>query len=330
MKMGGLILAPGSSDLMPSLDDIRAAQRRIAGVAIRSPLVPLNAHDTPATIYLKLETLQPVGSFKARGAGNALAIADERLVQRGIWTASAGNLAQAVAWHARRRGVPCTVVVPEHVPAIKVDAIERLGGAVVKVPVARWLEVFRTRRFEGMTGVFIHPFSDAGVMAGNGTIGLEIADDLPEVDAVVIPYGGGGLACGIAAALRALKPGVKIYAAEVETAAPLAASFAAGGPATVDYAPSFVDGIGTPSVFPEMWELARRLLDGSIAVPLAGVAAATRLLVERNHVVAEGAGAASVAAALTGRAGSGTIVCVASGGNIDTSKLITILQGGIP
>jgi len=323
-------VAPGSSDLTPSIDDIRAAQRRIAGVAIRSPLVPFNVQDAPATIYLKLETLQPVGSFKARGAGNALALADERLVRQGIWTASAGNMAQAVAWHARRRGVPCTVIVPEHAPAIKIDAIARLGAAVVKVPVAQWLEVFRTRHFEGMTGVFLHPFSDAGVMAGNGTIGLEIAEDLPEVDAVVIPYGGGGLACGIAAALRALRPRVKIYAAEVDTAAPLAASFAAGRPAAVDYVPSFVDGIGTPSVFPEMWELARRLLDGSIAVPLAGIAAATRLLVERNHVVAEGAGAAPVAAGLTGRAGSGTIVCVVSGGNIDTSTLTTILQGAIP
>ncbi|HYM71326.1 MAG TPA: pyridoxal-phosphate dependent enzyme [bacterium] len=313
-----------------SLDEIRAAQARIAGSAIRTPLIPLNVEGAPAKIYLKLENLQPIGSFKLRGAGNAIKLADPRSLRHGIWTASAGNMAQAVAWYARQMGVDCTVVVPDHAPAIKLEAIIRLGARPIKVPVARWLEVFRTRQFEGLQGFFVHPFSDMAVMSGNGTIGIEIVEDLPQVDAVIVPYGGGGLACGIACALRALRPATKIFAAEVATAAPLAPSLAAGHPVTVDYVASFVDGIGTPALFPEMWELARRLLDGAIVASLDQIAAAIRLLVERHHIVAEGAGASGVAAALTGGAGGGTIVCVVSGGNIDVRKLTTILEGHTP
>ena len=232
-------------------------------------------------------------------------------------------MAQAVAWHARERGLPCTAVVPETAPRTKLDAIERLGAEVVKVPFATWLEVFRTRSYPGMEGFFVHPFSDPAVMAGNGTIGLEILDDLPDVDAVLIPYGGGGLSCGIASALRALAPDCKVYACEVETAAPLAASFSAGEPVEVEHVPSFVDGIGAPTVFPEMFELARRLLDGSLVVSLEETAAAIRLLVERNRVVAEGAGAVPVAAALSR---TGKIVCVVSGGNLETATLREILE----
>ena len=314
----------------PTLEDIRAARQRLAGSAVRTPLIRLNADGAPATIFLKLENLQPIGSFKLRGAGNAMALADPALLAKGAWTASAGNMAQGVAWHARRMGVPCTVVVPDTAPQTKLDAIRRLGARIVPVTFQQWLEVFRTRRYDGMTGLFVHAFSDPAVMAGNGTIGLEILEDLPDADAVVIPYGGGGLACGIAAALRALKPGVKVYAAEVETAAPLGPSLAAGRPVEVTYIPSFVDGIGAPVVFPEMLELARRLLDGSLVEPLAKVAGAVRLLAERNRVVAEGAGAAPVAAALAGKAGGGKVVCVVSGGNIDAAKLAKILEGGIP
>jgi threonine dehydratase len=285
---------------------------------VRTPLVRLQ-HDADAEIYLKLENLQPIGSFKLRGAANALALAEPEA----LWTASAGNMAQAVAWHARERGLPCTAVVPETAPRTKLDAIERLGGEVVKVPLADWLEVFRTREYPGMEGLFVHPFSDDAVMAGNGTIGLEILEDLPEVDAVLIPYGGGGLSCGIASALRARAPRCKVYACEVETAAPLAASLEAGEPVEIDYIPSFVDGIGAPTVFPEMFELASKLLDGSLVVSVDETAAAVRLLIERNRVVAEGAGAAPVAAALLR---TGTIVCIVSGGNIDTATLREILE----
>jgi threonine dehydratase len=222
------------------------------------------------------------------------------------------------------------VVVPEGAPETKLAAIRRLGGEITAVPVEAWFEIFRTREHEGMKGLFVHAFEDAAVMAGNGTIALELVEDLEEFDAVVIPYGGGGLAGGIASALRELRPDVRIYAAEVETGAPLAASLAAGKPVPVDYTPSFVDGIGGPTVFPEMFELSRELLGGSLVSTLDEIAAAVRLLAERSRVVAEGAGAAGVAAALAGKAGDGRVVCIVSGGNIDSAKLAKILTGETP
>jgi len=310
-----------------TLDEIRAARARIAGAAIRTPLVRLNVDDAPAEIFLKLENLQPVGSFKIRGASNAIAVMSPAALARGVWTASAGNMAQGVAWQARRLGLQCTVVAPDHAPETKLAALDRLGARVVKTPFADWFEILRTREFPGMEGGFIHPVSDRAVMAGNGTIGLEILEDLPDVDAIVVPYGGGGLSCGIASAVRALKPSSRVFAAEVETAAPLAAALAGGAPRTISYTSSFVDGIGSPCVLPEMWPLAKLLLDGSLVVSLVEVAAAVRLLVERNHVVAEGAGATPVAAALAGRAGGGRVVCVVSGGNLDPARLATILSG---
>ncbi len=314
---------------MIPLAEIRAARERIAGAAIRTPLVRLGT-DAPAEIYLKLECLQPIGSFKIRGASNRMALASKADLARGVWTASAGNMAQGVAWNARRLGIPCTVVVPEGAPATKIAAVERLGGRVVPVPHDEWFDTFRTHKREGITGLFVHAFSDDAVMAGNGTIGLEILEDLPDVDTVVIPFGGGGLACGIASALRALRPKTKVFAAEAETAAPFAASLAKGEATDIPHTRSFVDGIGGPRVFPEMFTLAKQLLDGSLVSSLEEIAAAIRLLVERNRVVAEGAGAAGVAAALAGKAGSGKIVAIVSGGNIDTATLATILQGRLP
>ena len=315
---------------MIPLADIRAARERIAGAALRTPLVRLNVEDAPADIYLKLECLQPIGSFKIRGASNRMALATSDELAHGVWTASAGNMAQGVAWNARRLGVRCTVVVPLGAPATKLAAIERLGAQVVAVPHDEWFDTFRTRRREGIDGLFVHAFSDDAVMAGNGTIGLEIIEDLPDVDTVVVPFGGGGLACGIASALRALRPATKVFAAEVATAAPLAASLAEGRATSIEHVRTFVDGIGGPRVFPEMFALARELLDGSLVSSLEEVAGAVRTLVERNHVVAEGAGAAGVAAAVAGRAGRGSVVCVVSGGNIDTAALRTILDGGVP
>ena len=285
------------------------------------------AVDAPGEIWLKLECLQPIGSFKLRGAGNAMASAAPDTLSRGVYTASAGNMAQGVAWNARRLGIPCTVVVPDHAPKTKLDAVERLGGRVVKVPVDRWWQVLAEHHYPGIEGLFIHPVSDRTVIAGNGTIGLEILEDLPDVDTVLVPWGGGGLSCGIASALRALAPAVKTYACEVATAAPLAASLAAGRPVAVEYTPSFVDGIGAKGLLPEMWPLATSLLSGSLVVSLAEVTAAVRLLVERARVVAEGAGAVPVAAALSGRGGPGKVVCVVSGGNIDADRLAAILAG---
>lgn len=313
-----------------ALEQIRAARDRIAGSVMRTPLVRLTAEDTPAEIYLKLENLQPIGSFKLRGASNAMLLAGAPTLARGVWTASAGNMAQGVAWQARRMGVPCTVVVPDHAPDTKLAAITRLGATFVKVPFAEWFAILTTHQHPGMEGLFVHPFSDPSVMAGNGTIGLEILEDLPDVDAIVVPYGGGGLSCGIASAVRALQPGVRVYACEVEGTASLAAALAAGAPTPIDYLPNFVDGIGSPSVLPDMWPLASRLLDGSLVSAVPEVAAAIRLLAERNRVIAEGAGAAPVAAAVAGKAGTGRVVCVVSGGNIDSGKLATILRGELP
>jgi threonine dehydratase len=230
-----------------------------------------------------------------------------------------------VAWCARQAGVPCTVIAPDTAPRAKVAAIERLGGHVITVPFARWWETFESRAFPGANGTFIHAFDDLDVMAGNGTIGLEILEDLPDVDAIVIPWGGGGLFCGIATAVKALRPACRLYAAEVATAAPLAPSLAAGAPQVVDYRPSFVDGIGSKTVFPRMFTRAQALLDASLVATLDEVADAVLLLAERNRVVAEGAGACPVACALARGAGRGRVVCVVSGGNMDLDQFAALV-----
>ena len=286
--------------------------------------------DAPAEIYLKLENLQPIGSFKLRGAANALALADPRLLGEGVYTASAGNMAQGVAWTARRLGIPCRVVVPDTAPRTKVDAIRRLGAEAIPLPFEDWWQVVVNHQHPGLSGLFIHPVSDPAVIAGNGTVGLEIIEDLPDVDQILVPYGGGGLSCGIASAAKALKPGTDVFACEVETAAPLRASLERGAPTAVERIPTFVDGIGGKAVLSEMWPLARSLLSGSLVVSVEAICDAIRLLVARNRVVAEGAGAAPVAAAIAGMAGGGTVVCVVSGGNLPRAALQSILEGRIP
>ncbi|HEX9730112.1 MAG TPA: threonine/serine dehydratase [Gemmatimonadales bacterium] len=313
----------------PTLAEIVAARDRIRGAAMRTPLVRLNG-DADANIYLKLENLQPIGSFKLRGAGNALRKMEPAALRRGVYTASAGNMAQGVAWCARELGVPCHVVVPDRAPQTKLAAIERLGAHIIKVTFDQWWQVIVTHRYPGLDGVFVHPVCNTDVMAGHGTIGLEILEDLPEPDAILVPFGGGGLSCGIAAAVRAKRPGTRIFACEVETAAPLSASLAQGRPVEIDRVPTFIDGIGGKSVLAEMWPLVRDLLAGSLVTSVERVVAAVRLLVDRNHVVAEGAGAAPVAVAMAGEGGHGTVVCVVSGGNIDPATLATILRGDVP
>jgi threonine dehydratase len=309
-----------------ALADIEAARKRISDSILRTPLIRLNVDDAPAEIYLKLENLQPIGSFKLRGASNAIALATREQLAEGVYTCSAGNMAQGVAWTARRLGIPSTAVVPDHAPETKLAAIKRLGGHVIKVPFDEWWNVMVTHRYAGLNGLFVHPVSDPAVMAGNGTIGLEILEDLPDVDTIVIPFGGGGLSCGIATAVRASKPDTRIYAAEVETSAAFAGALAAGQKVTINYQASFVDGIGSSSVLDDMWPLAKSLLDGSLVMSLADVAEAIRLLAERNRVIAEGAGATPVAAALSGKAGGGKVVCIVSGGNIDFDKLVRIFS----
>lgn len=308
-----------------SIDDIRAARDRIASTIVRTPLLKLEV-DAPAEIYLKLENLQPIGSFKLRGASNAIRCLPRQQLAEGVYTASAGNMAQGVAWGARELGVPCSVVMPDSAPRTKVDAVERLGARIVSVPYDEWWSTLAAHGRDGMRGAFIHPVADRAVMAGNGTIGIEIMEDLPNVDAVLVPVGGGGLVSGIATAVRALAPRAKVFGCEVATSTPLTAAFAANEPVIVDRTPSFVDGIGGRGVLPEMWPLLRALLDGALVSPLEEVARAVRLLVERARVVVEGAGATPVAAALAGRGGRGKIVCVVSGGNIDSAVLAELLM----
>ncbi|MDQ3876543.1 MAG: pyridoxal-phosphate dependent enzyme [Actinomycetota bacterium] len=297
---------------------------------MRTPLVRLHAPEIEAEIYLKLENLQPIGSFKIRGATNAIRRAPPEELDGGVVTASAGNMAQGVAWAARELGVPATIVAPEHIPATKRAAVERLGGKIVAVPVERWFRAIEESRYDGVDGFFVHPVQDDAVMAGNGTIGLEVLEDLPDPDVVLIPWGGGGLTVGIASAIKALRPVTRILPVEPETAAPLAASLAAGQAREVDYRPSFVDGAGARMLLAPVWTLARPLIDGSETASLDEAAAAVRFLAERARVVAEGAGALSTAVALSGRAGAGKIVCIVSGGNIDAEKLAAILRGRTP
>ena len=303
----------------------------IANDAIRTPLVRLQV-DLPGTeIWLKLECLQPIGSFKIRGAANAIRQASPEAVARGVLTTSAGNMAQGVAWIARDLGIPSTIVAPDHAPETKIAAIERLGGRVIKVPYERWWQAMEEGSYPGVEGLFVHPVMDDRVMAGNGTIGLELMEQLDAIDTVLIPWGGGGLTTGIASALAALSPSTRVYPVEPETGAPVAATLANGDtPTAVDYKASFVDGSGSKALLPPMWERARGLIAGSHVVSLDETAAAVRLLAERARVVAEGAGALAVAAATSGRAGTGRIVCIVSGGNIDPSRLAAILAGHTP
>ena len=309
-----------------TIQDVVAARARIASSVARTPLIRLNV-DAPAEIYLKLETLQPIGSFKIRGAMNAIRTLPPDAMSAGVYTASAGNMAQGVAWGARELGVPCTVVMPDNAPQTKLDAVARLGAAIVQVPYDEWWQTLRDHGREGIPGAFIHPVANRAVMAGNGTIGIEIAADLPDVDAVLVPFGGGGLVTGIATAIRALAPRAQVFGCEVSTSTPLTAALAAREPVVVDRTPSFVDGIGGRGVLPEMWPLVSSLLDGALVAELDEVKSAVRLLVERARVVAEGAGAVPVAAALAGRGGAGRVVCVVSGGNIDLKTLIELLSG---
>jgi threonine dehydratase len=308
----------------------------IAGDAIRTPLVrlPADAVDVPDTeVWLKLECLQPIGSFKIRGAASKIRQSGPAAVAGGVWTTSAGNMAQGVSWLARELGVPAVIVVPDHAPRAKTDAIERLGGTVVRVTFDRWWQAMEEGSYPGVEGLFVHPVMDELVMAGNGTIGLELAEQLDGFDAVLVPWGGGGLTTGIASALAQIPAtaGAKVYACEPGTGAPVTATLANGGvPVAVDYQSSFVDGSGSKALLPPMWERARELVDGAFALSLDETAEAVRTLASRVRVVAEGAGALALAAALSGAAGRGRRVGNVSGGNIDAHRLAAILRGETP
>jgi threonine dehydratase len=299
------------------IDAIEAARERIAGTIVRTPLLRLQG-TSGAAIFLKLENLQPINSFKLRGAANAVALLDPQRRALGVWTISAGNAGQGVAYAARQAGVPCSVVAIETAPETKIDRMRALGATVVKASFDACWEALERRTFPGMDGTFVHPFDDDHFIAGNATAGLEIVEDLPDVATVITAIGGGGLVTGIASAMRARKPNVRIVVAEPETAAPYARSLQVGHAAAFEeWQSSFVDGAGGKSIFPHMWERMRDLVDESIVVTLDETRHAMRVLAERSRVIAEGAGALAVAAALSGKAGDGPIVAVISGGNVD-------------
>ncbi|HQW63134.1 MAG TPA: pyridoxal-phosphate dependent enzyme [Pseudomonadota bacterium] len=309
-----------------TLDEIRAARTRIAGTIARTPLVRLELGPGHPDIRLKLENLQPINAYKLRGAANAVALLPESERRRGVWTISAGNAGQGVAYAARQAGVPCTVVVIETAPAAKMERMRALGARLVPVPHEVAWKALEERAYAGVEGAFVHPFDDHDFIAGHATMGLEILEDAPDTVAVIAAIGGGGLVAGVGSALKALKPAIKLWGVEPDTAAPTARSLEMGSPQVFEgWQASFVDGAGGRSVFPRMWERMKPVLDGCIVVSLEETRQAMRLLAEKSRVIAEGAGALSVAAALTGKAGQGPIVAIVSGGNVDLKKFCELI-----
>jgi threonine dehydratase len=309
------------------LADIREARKRIAATVLRTPLLRLELGPGYPDIRLKLENLQPINAYKLRGAANAVALLSESERKQGVWTISAGNAGQGVAYAARRAGVPCTVVVIETAPESKIERMRALGAKLIPVPYEVAWKALEDRSFSGAEGTFVHPFDDYNFIAGHATMGLEILEDAPEAVAVIASIGGGGLITGVGSALKALKPAIEVWGVEPETAAPAALSFAKGSPQVFeDWKPSFVDGAGGQSLFPRMWERMRPVVDGYIVVSLDETKKAMRLLAEKARVIAEGAGALALAAALTGKAGQGPIVAIVSGGNVDLKKFCALIE----
>lgn len=314
-------------DLRPiTLDEIREARRRIAGTILRTPLVRLDLGKSAPDIRLKLENLQPINAYKLRGAANAVAMLPESQRAKGVWTISAGNAGQGVAYAARAAGVPCSVVVIETAPQSKIERMKALGARLVPVPYEVAWKALDDRTYAGVEGTFVHPFDDHNFIAGHATMGLEILEDAPDTAQIVAAIGGGGLVVGVASAVKALKPDVKVYGAEPETAAPTALSFDRGSPQVFEkWEATFVDGAGGQSLFPRMWRRMQGLVEGSIVVSLEETRAAMRVLADKTRVVAEGAGALGLAAAMTGKLGKGPIVAVVSGGNIDLQKFCSLI-----
>ena len=319
---------PGSLETVRPIElaEIQEARKRIAGISVRTPLVRLEIGPDFPDIRLKLENLQPINAYKLRGAANAVAMLSQSERKRGVWTISAGNAGQGVAYAARQAGVPCTVVVIETAPASKIERMRALGAKLIPVAHEVAWKALDDRSFPGAEGTFVHPFDDHNFIAGHATVGLEILEDAPDTAAVIASIGGGGLITGVGSAMKALKPEIKVWGAEPETAAPAALSFARGSPQEFkDWKPSFVDGAGGRSVFPRMWERMKPVVDGCIVVSLDETKKAMRLMAEKARVIAEGAGALPLAAALTGKAGQGPIVVIVSGGNLDLKKFCELI-----
>jgi threonine dehydratase len=307
--------------------EIREARKRIAATIVRTPLIRLELGPDYPDIRLKLENLQPINAYKLRGAANAVAMLSESERKRGVWTISAGNAGQGVAYAARQGGVPCTVVVIETAPESKIDRMRALGAKLIPVPYDVAWRTLEERSFPGAEGTFVHPFDDHNFIAGHGTMGLEILEDAPDTKAVIASIGGGGLITGVGSAIKALKPEIKVWGVEPETAAPAALSFEKGSPQVFkNFKQSFVDGAGGQSMFPRMWERMKPVVDGYIVVSLNETKKAMRLMAEKTRIISEGAGALPVAVALTGKAGKGPIVAIVSGGNIDLNKFCELVS----
>ncbi|MBA2434143.1 MAG: pyridoxal-phosphate dependent enzyme [Verrucomicrobiota bacterium] len=310
-----------------TLNDIREARERIASTIVRTPLVRLELGPEYPEVWLKLENLQPINAYKLRGAANAVAMLPETERARGVWTISAGNAGQGVAYAARKAGVPCTVVAIETAPAAKIERMRALGAKLIPVAYHVAWKALSDRAFPGAEGTFIHPFDDHNFIAGHATMGLEILEDAPETKMVIASIGGGGLITGVGSAIKALRPKIKIFGVEPETAAPMALSLAEGRPQCFkDWKASFVDGAGGQSVFPRMWDRMQPLIDDSLVVTLQETREAMRIMADKARVISEGAGAMPLAAALTGQAGPGPIVCIVSGGNIDLQKFCELID----
>ena len=312
------------------LSEIREARKRIEKTSVRTPLVRLELGPKFPDIRLKLENLQPINAYKLRGAANAVAMLPESERKRGVWTISAGNAGQGVAYAARQAGVPCTVVVIDAAPESKIERMRALGAKLIPVPYEVAWQALEDRSYPGAAGTFVHPFDDHNFIAGHGTMGLEILEDAPDTTAVIASIGGGGLITGVGSAIKALKPDVKIWGVEPETAAPAALSFEKGSPQVFEnWKSSFVDGAGGRSVFPRMWERMKSVVDGYLVVTLEETKKAMRLMAEKARVISEGAGAMPLAAALSGKVGQGPIVAIVSGGNIDMKKFCELIGASV-
>ena len=316
--------------LLPSSAQVAQARENIRGIALRTPLLTLNADIAGTNIFLKLENLQPWGSFKIRPAVNALRTRDAADLRRGVLTASSGNFGQGLAFAARELGIPATIVMPDGAAETKANALIELGAKIIRKPFDEWWAVLTGRRCEGEEGLFIHPVAEQAVLSGNATIGAEILEDLPACDAVLVPFGGGGLISGIGSVMRRIRPAARMIVVESEAAQPAAAALKNNGPVRVPHRQSFVDGMGSGAVLDEMWPLLRQVADQAACVSFGQVVDAIRLLAARHHVIAEAAGAASLACAMAGQAGKGNIVCIISGGNMDAGKMGAILEGRSP
>ena len=310
-----------------TLTDVQDARERIGRTIVRTPLIRLELGPDDPDIRLKLENLQPINAYKLRGAANAVEMLSEAERARGVWTISAGNAGQGVAYAARKAGVPSTVVAIETAPKAKLERMRALGAELVLVPYEVAWRTLENRFYPGIEGTFIHPFDDDNFIAGHGTMGLEILEDAPDTTAVIASIGGGGLITGVGSALKALRPEIKIWGVEPETAAPMSLSLAAGSPQEFkEWKSSFVDGAGGQSVFPRMWERMKPVVDGSLVVSLEETRRAMRLMAEKARIISEGAGAMPLAAALTGKAGKGPVVCIVSGGTVDLKRFCELID----